>query len=131
VTTDRAFAPYGEIYDIFGSTAHNQAMFTGDTQDVLSGIYDTPNRELQGSYAGRWLSPDPAGAGWNQYAYPTNPNSRIDPTGLSATGPFGNFCGGSLNCGYWNNFTAAGAAIGDASSDDCMISCLGWMERGW
>jgi RHS repeat-associated protein len=83
VTTDRAFAPYGEIYDIFGSTDQNQAMFTGDTQDVLSGIYDTPNRELQGSYAGRWLSPDPAGSGWNQYAYvANNPLSSFDPTGL-------------------------------------------------
>lgn len=31
---------------------------------------------------GRWLTPDPAGAGWNQYAYPTNPNSATDPSGL-------------------------------------------------
>ncbi len=34
------------------------------------------------SRQGRWLSPDPAGAGWNLYAYATNPNSRIDPLGL-------------------------------------------------
>jgi len=56
-------------------------MFTGDTQDILTGIFDTPNRELNASQ-GRWLSPDPAGAGWNQYAYPTNPNSFVDPSGL-------------------------------------------------
>ena len=31
---------------------------------------------------GRWLSPDPAGAGWNLYAYSTNPNSSVDPSGL-------------------------------------------------
>ena len=86
VTTDRAFAPYGEIYDIFGSTNQNFDMFTGLTQDVLAGMYDTPNRELQGAQQGRWLSPDPAGAGWNQYAYVTNPNSEIDPTGLLCAG---------------------------------------------
>jgi hypothetical protein len=28
------------------------------------------------------LSPDPAYSGWNQYAYPTNPNSFVDPLGL-------------------------------------------------
>jgi RHS repeat-associated protein len=82
VTSDRAIAPYGEIYDIFGSTNQNQAMFTGDTQDVTAGMYDTPNRELQGSQQGRFLSPDPANFGWNQYAYPTNPNSMVDPSGL-------------------------------------------------
>jgi uncharacterized protein RhaS with RHS repeats len=31
----------------------------------------------------RWLSPDPAGDGWNAYAYPTDPNSEIDPSGLT------------------------------------------------
>lgn len=86
VIDDYAFAPYGEKYDIFGSTSQNETMFTGDTQDVLAGMYDTPNRELQGSQQGRWLSPDPAGAGWNQYAYSTNPNSETDPLGLQAPG---------------------------------------------
>lgn len=82
VLADQAFAPYGEQYDVFGSTAQNQINFTGLTQDVLGGMYDTPNRELQGSQQGRWLSPDPARSGWNQYAYATNPNSFIDPSGL-------------------------------------------------
>lgn len=49
-------------------------------------MWDTPNRELS-QFAGRWLSPDPAEAGWNQYGYPTNPNSVIDPSGLSAVAP--------------------------------------------
>jgi RHS repeat-associated protein len=62
--------------------SQNEAMFTGDTQDVIAGMYDTPSRELQGSQQARFLSPDPAGAGWNQYAYPTNPNSLSDPLGL-------------------------------------------------
>jgi len=85
VVDDRAFAPYGELYNNFGSTAANENMFTGDTQDILATgncCYDTPNRELSGNQ-GRWLSPDPAGAGWNAYAYATNPNSNVDPTGLA------------------------------------------------
>jgi RHS repeat-associated protein len=92
VTTDRAFAPYGEVYDIFGGTSQNQTMFTGNTQDVIAGMIDTPNRELHTSQQGRFLSPDPANAGWNLYAYPTNPNSFTDPTGLVEGGPNGPFC---------------------------------------
>jgi RHS repeat-associated protein len=83
IISDRAIAPYGEVYDIFGGTTQNLNMFGGgSTQDVLAGMYDTPNRELQGSQQGRWLSPDPAASGWNQYAYATNPNGFIDPAGL-------------------------------------------------
>jgi len=98
VIDDYAFAPYGEKYDIFGSTSQNETMFIGLTQDVLAGMYDTPNRELQGSQQGRWLSPDPAGAGWNQYAYVTNPNSQVDPSGLCVASKIGAlqkmFCSG-------------------------------------
>jgi RHS repeat-associated protein len=83
VITDQAFAPYGEVYNIYGSPSQNQIDFTGLTQDVFAGMYDTPNRELQGAQQGRWLSPDPAGTGWNQYAYSTNPNSNVDPSGLA------------------------------------------------
>src|SRR5205807_744183 len=56
--------------------------FTGDTKDIGSGLFDTPNRELHPGQ-GRWISPDPAGAGWNLYAYSTNPNGITDPSGLS------------------------------------------------
>jgi len=80
IIDDRAFSPYGELYATFGSTAQNENIFTGDTQDIVAGMYETPNREL--SIVGRWISPDPAGAGWNQYAYATNPNSNFDPSGL-------------------------------------------------
>jgi RHS repeat-associated protein len=85
IIDDRAFAPYGEMYNNFGSTAQNELEFTGLTQDILTGIYDSPNREFAGYNQGRWLTPDPAGAGWNQYAYPANPNSFADPTGLVCT----------------------------------------------
>lgn len=82
VVSDQAYAPYGEVYNKLATGAGVPGqMFTGDTQDILGGVFDTPNRELNGSQ-GRWLSPDPAGAGWNQYAYVTNPNSFTDPSGL-------------------------------------------------
>ncbi|GEM_PF-2370220 len=79
---DYAFAPYGEEYDKFGQSSIAGG-FTGDWSYLIFGgpLYDTPNRELHNGQ-GRWLSPDPAGAAWNQYAYTTNPNSFTDPSGL-------------------------------------------------
>jgi RHS repeat-associated protein len=83
ITYDQALSPYGEQYAASGNVG-GEAMFTGDTQNIssgTSGLWDTPNREL-GSAPSRWLSPDPIGAGWNPYAYATNPNTFIDPSGL-------------------------------------------------
>jgi RHS repeat-associated protein len=86
---DRAFAPFGESYNNVGSTTGFD--FTGDTQDIVLGTYDTPNRELNRTQ-GRWISPDPAGLAaadfrnpqtWNRYGYVgNNPCSAIDPLGL-------------------------------------------------
>ncbi len=122
VVGDYAYAPYGEKYDIFGSTAQNQTMFTGDTQDVLAGMYDTPNRELQGAQQGRWLSPDPAGSGWNQYAYSTNPNSGIDPSGLVTVNPswylaFEEGAGGFQSLSYTDQVTGIPSASGTVGAD--------------
>ena len=89
VTYDRAYAPYSEEYDNFGSTTLQD--FTGDKQDIFTGLFDTPNRELAQNQ-GRWLSPDPARAGWNLYAYPTDPNTHVDPSGAMAW----------ISCG-WND----------------------------
>jgi RHS repeat-associated protein len=91
IIDDRAFAPYGEIYATYGSTAQNENIFTGDTQDIVSGMYDTSNRELVANQ-GRWMSPDPAQMGWNSYAYATNPNGLVDPSGLGPSGPGGVGC---------------------------------------
>ena len=77
-TIDRAFAPYGEPYNIFGATTYED--FTGDRQDLVAGVFDTPSRELD-PIQGRWISPDPAHASWNAYAYSTNPLVTIDPSG--------------------------------------------------
>jgi len=65
--------------------------FTGDTQDTISGEFDTHYRQLHPSQ-GRWISPDPAGLRavdpmnpqtWNRYMYVrNNPLSWADPSGL-------------------------------------------------
>jgi RHS repeat-associated protein len=85
VGADMAYAPYGEVYNqISGSNI--DVMFTGDLTQLDAGVlFDTPNREFAASNQGRWLSPDPAGVGWNQYAYGTNPNGGADPSGLAWT----------------------------------------------
>ena len=95
MTSDIAYAPFGEAY---ASTATSGVSFTGMRSDVqgvsggvTSGLYDFLARELPPTQ-GRWLSPDPAGLAavapampqsWNRYAYVTNnPLSLVDPLGL-------------------------------------------------
>jgi hypothetical protein len=85
VSADQSYTPYGEIYNIFGANNSQYQVFAGTIANLAAStttpiMWDTPNREL--SYTGRFLSPDPAGFGWNQYAYPTNPNIFSDPSGL-------------------------------------------------
>lgn len=80
-TADTAYSPYGEMYDTFGASDTEFDEFADITGNYSNGVmWDASYREL--SIVGRWLSPDPAYSGWNQYAYPTNPNSFIDPLGL-------------------------------------------------
>lgn len=83
VLLDQAFAPYGENYAAFGSTSTAAYdTFAGMTQNFYNGVTaESDNREYSMA-AGRWLSPDPAHIGWNQYAYPSDPNTFIDPSGL-------------------------------------------------
>jgi RHS repeat-associated protein len=98
VDYDRAFAPFGEVYDNFGAGTNNS--FAGDTQDMIAGIYDTVARELHPTQ-GRWISPDPAGLGavslsnpqsWNRYAYVgNNPLTLTDPTGTGFDDNFNDF----------------------------------------
>jgi RHS repeat-associated protein len=89
VSFDRAFAPFGEMYNNFGNTGGLN--FTGDTQDSFTGLFDTPGREYS-PIQGRWMSPDPAGPAsvnfanpqtFNRYAYAlNNPLKLVDPSGL-------------------------------------------------
>jgi RHS repeat-associated protein len=96
-TVDRAFAPYGETYSAFGATS--DVNFTGDNQDFVVGTFDTRTRELNPTQ-GRWISPDPTHAGWNPYAYGTNPLGEIDSSGLDS------IC---VLCGHLSVFDAVGS----------------------
>jgi RHS repeat-associated protein len=86
---DGAYAPYGENYAGTGTTDPN---FTGQNQDMATGLYDFPYREYHPTQ-GRWVSPDPAGPAavdptnpqsWNRYGYGlNNPCGVVDPMGLA------------------------------------------------
>ena len=80
VYTDKAFGAYGEdTAQDFGPAVNFN--FTGDTQDIATAVYDTPNREYM-PYQSRWPNVDPSHRGWNGYAYAANPLSFVDPSGL-------------------------------------------------
>ena len=88
IYSDVAYAPFGEAYSQTGST---DLSFTGQNQDVISGLYDFLFRE-ESPTQGRWISPDPSGLGavdvtdpqsWNRYAYVRNrPLLFTDTLGL-------------------------------------------------
>lgn len=132
--SDRSFSPYGDVYLNYG---YNDPLFFADmnsdlfaTSGIASGIYDTPNRELAMN-ASRWLSPDPAGASWNAYAYPTDPNRGTDPTGLFETGggcEDGGLCGGE----YLQDTQQGDSGISQINSPKPAASCgfflLCWLK---
>jgi len=101
VYNDRSFSPYGDVYQ--NSGYNDPLFFAGMNSDLFatagtgSPLYDTPNRELALN-ASRWLSPDPAGASWNAYSYPTDPNTQTDPTGLCSEQGGGSEDGGGGEC---------------------------------
>jgi RHS repeat-associated protein len=112
---DLAYAPFGEAYNQFGTSAGS--IFAGNTGDTMASTYDTPNREVNPNQ-GRWISPDPAGMGavditnpqsWNRYAYVlNNPLSFTDPSGLF--------------CAYLND---AGDGVEEIDDDGDKGSCGG------
>jgi RHS repeat-associated protein len=94
LSTDLAYAPYGEAYANNGwwiqfTSDSNQWTVSGNT-----GVDDFLYRRYHPTQ-GRWISPDPAGLAaadpanpqsWNRYAYVTNtPLSATDPLGLDLT----------------------------------------------
>jgi RHS repeat-associated protein len=80
-SADQAFTPYGERFAAYGLANSQYQVFAGLTGDFNNGIqWEAQNREL--SVVGRWLSPDPAQQSWNAYAYVTDPNRFVDPSGL-------------------------------------------------
>jgi len=123
---DRAFAPFGEMYDNFGVVNTSSLSFTGDTQDTIAGLFDTPTRELHPNQ-GRWISPDPAGLGtvdptnpqsWNRYAYMNNnPLSGVDTSGMDG-------CDGgdpvTCDASFPGDSAPPGGSSSDASTSDSM-----------
>jgi RHS repeat-associated protein len=87
IYTDKSYGAYGE------DTAQDFGGAGGDwnygtmTQDLDTAVYDTPNREYM-PLQSRWPNVDPAHASWNGYAYPSNPMSSIDPSGLDGNSPY-------------------------------------------
>jgi RHS repeat-associated protein len=89
VSSDLAYAPYGEQYLATGTA---DPSYTGQNSDTTSSLYDFTFRENSPSQ-GRWVSPDPSGTAavdpanpqtWNRYAYVmNNPLTSIDPLGLA------------------------------------------------
>ena len=127
VVSDQAYAPYGEVYNKLATGAGVPGqMFTGDTQDIIGGIFDTPNRELNVSQ-GRWLSPDPANSGWNQYAYVNNnPTGAIDPLGLWCFPFISHFCDvlGTYGQGQFGSNWNVFGVIGTGPTQT-------WWDDGW
>jgi RHS repeat-associated protein len=134
-TNDRSFSPYGDVYQNSGSNP--PLSFAGVNSDLFatsgtgSPLYDTLNRELALN-ASRWISPDPAGASWNAYSYPTDPNTQTDPTGLCSEQGGGSEDGGGGECSgfaggddnFWQDSTNL-AAGGDAPQP--AAKCEGWL----
>jgi len=127
VTVDQAYTPYGETFAVFGSGNSAYDEFAGMTANFNNGIqYETPNREF--AIFGRWLSPDPAGSGWNQYAYVTNPNGQTDPLGL--------YCDlqqAASGCGQEGGFNEWGSDAGDPDNGPSVYSSWSGFQvnSGW
>jgi len=101
----QAYAPFGEGYGTYFHGGVND--FTGQTQDVVSGIYDFTFRQYS-PVQGRWQTPDPSGISavditnpqtWNRYEYANNnPLSNIDPLGLDIDDCNADFS----DCPWWD-----------------------------
>jgi hypothetical protein len=93
VAWSKSFSAYGDPYNTGTDTNDRLAGMLADTYTGVT--YSTPNREMAIN-AARWLSPDPAYASWNAYAYPTDPNTQIDPSGLDPCDSDPTECGDSV-----------------------------------
>lgn len=91
VISQHKYRPYGGSLETVDPT-HSRMGFTGHERDDLDDNPLTRLSDLDYMHAryytperGRFLSPDPAREGWNNYAYAHNsPMDLVDPTGLSA-----------------------------------------------
>jgi RHS repeat-associated protein len=76
-------AAYGAFGESYASTGTPNNQFAGLTGDISSGTEQVSLTRRYHPGQGRWISPDPAGAGGNLYAYVSNnPLNFTDPSGL-------------------------------------------------
>ncbi|HXM39745.1 MAG TPA: RHS repeat-associated core domain-containing protein [Bryobacteraceae bacterium] len=119
---DGAYAPFGENYAETGTTDRS---FTGQNQDLASGLYDFPYREYH-SIQGRWISPDRAGISvvdptspqsWDRYSYAlNNPLRYVDPSGLDYCAPGSVWYDGDGNAVYDDSQCISDDQYGDGSA---------------
>jgi RHS repeat-associated protein len=101
VTHSYTYDPYGVTTETTSSAVTNPWRYTGQYQDVATGLYKMGARYYQPEL-GRWTQPDPSGLDTNAYLYVGgNPVNFIDPSGLycitgTRSGPGGGCRGGGL-----------------------------------
>ncbi len=82
VTHSYAYDPYGVTTETTSSALVNPWRYTGQFQDVVTGLYKMGARYYQPDL-GRWTQPDPSGPDANAYAYVGgDPVNFLDPSGL-------------------------------------------------
>jgi RHS repeat-associated protein len=130
VYTDKAFGAFGEdTAQDFGPAVNFN--YAGDTQDIATAEYDTPNREYM-PYQGRWPNVDPSHSGWNGYAFAgNNPISFTDPSGLYWMVDEGADCIGN-GCSTMGGFNFGGG-FGSNGWAGSVINLLGgnWAQGLW
>jgi RHS repeat-associated protein len=88
VTHSYAYDPYGVTTETTSSAVANPWRYTGQYQDVSTGLYKMGARYYQPEL-GRWTQPDPSGLDSNAYLYVGgNPVNFVDPSGLSVFSEF-------------------------------------------
>jgi hypothetical protein len=110
------------------------------------GTQSSGTGKVKGETETRATRPDPAGSGWNQYAYATNPNSNVDPSGLQPCSDQaspaicqGGYYGGLsffLNFTNWDSLEviqvapSGGGTYEDGGCANCMTVPAGAVQPG-
>ncbi len=116
VTHSYSYDPYGVTSETTSSALVNPWRYTGQYQDLSTGLYKMGARYYQPDL-GRWTQRDPSGLDANAYAYVGgNPVNFVDPSGFAPCLLFGfrnsegGCVGGSVD-DNGQNFTRFGEAV--------------------
>jgi RHS repeat-associated protein len=87
VTHSYAYDPYGVTTETTSPAVANPWRYTGQHQDVSTGLYKMGARYYQPEL-GRWTQPDQSGLEGNAYLYAAgNPVNSLIPLGLARSSP--------------------------------------------